>query len=362
MLWCVAVVPPALHVPSTLSAWECSGRTSSPWISRWGAAPHCAKACNRQHVWKALIMLRQVRGQSLIRSTSVCKCQLDPKCKVLGVHVVFAGFGRCVWAGHATRSVHQPSVVLLCPLVQLCCAVFCTPPANAGWVVLPWAPPHRPAGSPTAVVGCVVVQGVVYAGREDLTPDNYLSEVAVETELRTLREAVAGADVFLGLSVSSPAAAPHRFSQGSGLTMAERLQLAGGVEQMHSMWPTLASCFAACMLPGFLLLLLPRLCCCPGDYPVSLSCCLLCPADSPVPLLRSLTCPADSIVLLSQVPQLSRSLSCPADSPVLLLLSRLATCSPRRCCSPWPVILSCLPVPTLCQRLTQRWRGQHGRM
>jgi malate dehydrogenase (oxaloacetate-decarboxylating)(NADP+) len=46
------------------------------------------------------------------------------------------------------------------------------------------------------------VQGVVYAGRPDLTEDNYLTEVAVETEKRTLREAVEGADVFLGLSVS----------------------------------------------------------------------------------------------------------------------------------------------------------------
>lgn len=46
------------------------------------------------------------------------------------------------------------------------------------------------------------VQGVVYAGREDLTPDNYLCEVAVDTPKRTLREAVEGADVFLGLSVS----------------------------------------------------------------------------------------------------------------------------------------------------------------
>jgi hypothetical protein len=50
-------------------------------------------------------------------------------------------------------------------------------------------------------------QGVVYAGREDLTPDNYLSEVAVDTHKRTLQEAIEGADVFLGLSVShdSPA-------------------------------------------------------------------------------------------------------------------------------------------------------------
>jgi malate dehydrogenase (oxaloacetate-decarboxylating)(NADP+) len=47
------------------------------------------------------------------------------------------------------------------------------------------------------------LQGVVYTGREDLSdPENYLSEVAVDTPLRTLKEAVAGADVFLGLSVS----------------------------------------------------------------------------------------------------------------------------------------------------------------
>lgn len=49
---------------------------------------------------------------------------------------------------------------------------------------------------------CLCVQGVVYEGREDLTPDNYLSEVAVPTHKRTLQEAVEGADVFLGLSVS----------------------------------------------------------------------------------------------------------------------------------------------------------------
>lgn len=43
----------------------------------------------------------------------------------------------------------------------------------------------------------------MYEGREDLTPDNYLSQVAVPTHKRTLKEAVDGADVFLGLSVSS---------------------------------------------------------------------------------------------------------------------------------------------------------------
>jgi malate dehydrogenase (oxaloacetate-decarboxylating)(NADP+) len=47
------------------------------------------------------------------------------------------------------------------------------------------------------------VQGVVYEGRDDLTRDNYLSEVAVPTHKRTLQEAVEGADVFLGLSVST---------------------------------------------------------------------------------------------------------------------------------------------------------------
>jgi len=49
----------------------------------------------------------------------------------------------------------------------------------------------------------VDVKGVVYEGREDLTPDNYLSEVAVPTHRRTLKEAVEGADVFLGLSAGN---------------------------------------------------------------------------------------------------------------------------------------------------------------
>lgn len=48
----------------------------------------------------------------------------------------------------------------------------------------------------------------MYAGREDLTPDNYLSEVAVETHKRTLLEAIEGADVFLGLSVSHHMCSP----------------------------------------------------------------------------------------------------------------------------------------------------------
>ena len=43
------------------------------------------------------------------------------------------------------------------------------------------------------------VHGVVYRGRGD---GNYLDELAVETDARTLAEAVAGADVFCGLSVS----------------------------------------------------------------------------------------------------------------------------------------------------------------
>jgi hypothetical protein len=62
-----------------------------------------------------------------------------------------------------------------------------------------------PPALPCRVVPCPPpcrLQGVVYAGREDLTPDNYLSEVAVATDKRTLAEAIDGADVFLGLSVS----------------------------------------------------------------------------------------------------------------------------------------------------------------
>jgi len=47
---------------------------------------------------------------------------------------------------------------------------------------------------------CCDIQGVVYKGREDLTEENYLSRVAVDTPLRTLTEAVSGADVFVGLS------------------------------------------------------------------------------------------------------------------------------------------------------------------
>lgn len=53
---------------------------------------------------------------------------------------------------------------------------------------------------------CAPLQGVVYEGREDLTPDNYLTEVAVNTTKRTLQEAIDGADVFLGLSVRHNAA------------------------------------------------------------------------------------------------------------------------------------------------------------
>lgn len=36
----------------------------------------------------------------------------------------------------------------------------------------------------------VDIHGVVYKGREDLTPDNYLCEIAVDTEKRTLEEAI----------------------------------------------------------------------------------------------------------------------------------------------------------------------------
>ncbi len=45
----------------------------------------------------------------------------------------------------------------------------------------------------------------VYTGRADLEadPDSYLHHVAVDTPLRTLKEAVAGADVFLGLSAGN---------------------------------------------------------------------------------------------------------------------------------------------------------------
>ncbi|KIY92252.1 malate dehydrogenase (oxaloacetate-decarboxylating)(NADP+) [Monoraphidium neglectum] len=49
----------------------------------------------------------------------------------------------------------------------------------------------------------VDVKGVVYAGREDITPDNYLYDVAANTDKRTLQEAVEGADVFLGLSAGN---------------------------------------------------------------------------------------------------------------------------------------------------------------
>mmetsp|Transcript_16349 Transcript_16349/g.38821 ORF Transcript_16349/g.38821 Transcript_16349/m.38821 type:complete len:753 (-) Transcript_16349:799-3057(-) len=50
---------------------------------------------------------------------------------------------------------------------------------------------------------CVDVKGVIYKGRPDLTDDNYLSEVAVDTDARTLAEAMEGCDVFLGqLSLS----------------------------------------------------------------------------------------------------------------------------------------------------------------
>jgi malic enzyme len=46
---------------------------------------------------------------------------------------------------------------------------------------------------------CVDVAGVVHSGRTDIS-NSYLRAVAVDTDKRTLAEAVAGADIFLGLS------------------------------------------------------------------------------------------------------------------------------------------------------------------
>ncbi len=54
-------------------------------------------------------------------------------------------------------------------------------------------------GVPRENILCVDVAGVVYAGRADIA-SSYLRAVAVDTDKRTLAEAVAGADVFLGLS------------------------------------------------------------------------------------------------------------------------------------------------------------------
>jgi hypothetical protein len=48
--------------------------------------------------------------------------------------------------------------------------------------------PHNPA-SPAPCPP--TPQGVVYAGREDITPDNYLYDIAATTDRRTLKEASA---------------------------------------------------------------------------------------------------------------------------------------------------------------------------
>ena len=53
-------------------------------------------------------------------------------------------------------------------------------------------------GAPRGNILMVDRRGVVHAGREDLNP--YKREVAAETPLRTLAEAVEGADVFIGVS------------------------------------------------------------------------------------------------------------------------------------------------------------------
>lgn len=47
------------------------------------------------------------------------------------------------------------------------------------------------------------IKGVIFNGREDLVnnPNNYLHEVATDSTVRTLKEALVGADVFFGLSV-----------------------------------------------------------------------------------------------------------------------------------------------------------------
>eukprot|EP01129_Flabellula_baltica_P002912 TRINITY_DN1278_c0_g1_i7.p1 TRINITY_DN1278_c0_g1~~TRINITY_DN1278_c0_g1_i7.p1 ORF type:complete len:630 (-),score=155.29 TRINITY_DN1278_c0_g1_i7:108-1997(-) len=50
----------------------------------------------------------------------------------------------------------------------------------------------------------VDVNGVVHVGRKDLEgPNAYLKEVARDTDMRTLREAIVGADVFLGVSAAN---------------------------------------------------------------------------------------------------------------------------------------------------------------
>ena len=46
------------------------------------------------------------------------------------------------------------------------------------------------------------VKGVVFKGREDLSdPSNYLNEIATGSNVRSLKDALVGADVFFGLSV-----------------------------------------------------------------------------------------------------------------------------------------------------------------
>jgi malate dehydrogenase (oxaloacetate-decarboxylating)(NADP+) len=52
------------------------------------------------------------------------------------------------------------------------------------------------------IIACDI-HGTVHVGREDLmaNPDSYLHRIAIETDKRTLKEAIVGADVFLGLSV-----------------------------------------------------------------------------------------------------------------------------------------------------------------
>ena len=44
-------------------------------------------------------------------------------------------------------------------------------------------------------------KGVIYKGRDNV--DQFKSAYAVETKLRTLKEAMKGADVFLGLSAKN---------------------------------------------------------------------------------------------------------------------------------------------------------------
>lgn len=54
---------------------------------------------------------------------------------------------------------------------------------------------------PENLVACDI-RGVVHVGREDLQdPSNYLNEIATNSSVRTLKEAIVDADVFFGLSV-----------------------------------------------------------------------------------------------------------------------------------------------------------------